>query len=158
MGAWVVVTELVCGGSSSTQAAAVHRDPAALHPCPCPSPLPRPPAAAAAAASPAQGGVRDLDLQAGHITDNGDGILFQGAAGRAAAIFNTTVSHVSVMQSNQQTVAFSSPAPGATFAGVTVRINFLLTGPPAAQRSAACTAWATGRSVRRHPGEHGACV
>ncbi|EFN58055.1 expressed protein [Chlorella variabilis] len=74
------------------------------------------------------GGVRDLDLQAGHITDNGDGILFQGAAGRAAAIFNTTVSHVSVMQSNQQTVAFSSPAPGATFAGVTVRINFLLTG------------------------------
>ncbi|KAI3428295.1 hypothetical protein D9Q98_006674 [Chlorella vulgaris] len=73
-----------------------------------------------------QGGASNLNLQAGQITDNYEGIVFESNAGRQ--VFNVTLSHVSVMQANQHAVVFNAPGAGAVFAGVTVRLNFLLTG------------------------------
>jgi hypothetical protein len=68
--------------------------------------------------------VRNLSLQAGHLSSNYEGVLLEGGA---APVTNVTVAHISVAQSNQHTFAFASPPGGATYQGVTLRLNFLLT-------------------------------
>jgi len=70
--------------------------------------------------------VRNANLQIGQLSMNGDGVVFQ--ASRTAPIFNTTISHVSVFQSNQNSIVFESPQPGGVLDGVTVRGNFMLKG------------------------------
>lgn len=72
------------------------------------------------------GGVRNLNLQAGAVANNNVGISFVGLASRP--IYAVTLSQVSIMQSNQQSIVFSAPTRNCVFAGITIRINFLLTG------------------------------
>lgn len=66
----------------------------------------------------------NLSLQAGQLSSCYEGLLLEGGA---APITNVSVAHVSVSQANQHTFAFASPADGATFQGITLRLNFLLT-------------------------------
>ena len=74
--------------------------------------------------------MRGADVQVAHLSMNGDGAVF--AASPTAPISNVTLSHVSVFQSNQNSVVVDSPQPGGALEGVTVRGNFMLTGggPP----------------------------
>ncbi|PRW56605.1 4-hydroxyphenylacetate isomerase [Chlorella sorokiniana] len=71
-------------------------------------------------------GVRNANLQIGQLSMNGDGAVFE--ASPTAPIVNTTISHVSVFQSNQNSTVFDSPQPRGRLDGVTVRGNFMLKG------------------------------
>lgn len=72
-----------------------------------------------------QPGVRDADIQVAHLSQCGDGAVLQGGA---APIANTTLSHISVLQENQNSLVFECAAPPCAFRGVTARANFLLSG------------------------------
>lgn len=71
-------------------------------------------------------GVVNANIQAGQVSTSGDGIVFEGSPLRRTA--RVTFSHISVMQSNQHSIVFNSPKPNSHFEGVTVRLNFLLSG------------------------------
>lgn len=75
-------------------------------------------------------GVRGANIQAGFVSRNYQGLLLSAGEGAVgAALRNVTFSHISVMQSNQYSVVFSSTTPSTSlFDSVTVRVNFDVLG------------------------------
>lgn len=74
-----------------------------------------------------QPGVRDVNIQAGFVSMNKEGVVLEASPG--TALRNVTISHISVVQSNQHSVVFAASGPlGSLYQDITVRINFDVIG------------------------------
>ncbi|KAL4427837.1 hypothetical protein ABPG75_001926 [Micractinium tetrahymenae] len=74
-------------------------------------------------------GVQDVNIQAGFVSRNRQGILLTARSGAKTKLSNVTFSHVSVTQDNINSVVFNSAdASGSLFEDVTVRVNFEVMG------------------------------
>lgn len=74
-------------------------------------------------------GVQNVDIQAGFVSRNRQGILLTARNGPKTKLSNVTFSHVSVTQDNINSIVYNSAdASGSLFENVVVRVNFEVMG------------------------------